>query len=199
MKAAYNQALPHEFTDQNHFFTQEISMKNGLTIALLASALFALPASAQQGPGTVSEAAVMGGKAAGQGQGKRGPVDCSKAKDSKQCKARQEAHQKMMAACKGKAGPERKQCMHEQAQNVDCSKARNPQQCESRKQTYAACKDQSGPQFKRCVQEKMPPADCSKSADAARCEQHQKARDACKDKVGPEHRQCLRDNLAPKK
>ena len=174
-------------------------MKNLLIIASLSAALFALPATAQQGPGTASDAAVMGGKAAGQGQSKRSPPDCSKAKDTEQCKARQEAHQKAVNACKEKAGAERKQCMHEQAQNVDCSKARNPQQCESRKQAYAACKEQSGPQFKRCVQEKMPPADCSKSADAARCEQHQKARDACKDKIGTEHRQCLRDNLTAKK
>ena len=92
-------------------------MKNLLIIASLTTALFAFPAMAQQGPGTAAESAVMGGKAAGQGQGKRGPADCSKAKDAEQCKARQEAHQKMMAACKGKAGPERKQCMHEQARS----------------------------------------------------------------------------------
>ena len=174
-------------------------MKNLLILATLAAALFALPAMAQQGPGTASEAAVIGGKAASQGQSKRGPVDCSKAKDVEQCTARQGAHQKAREACKGKTGAERRQCMHEQAQNVDCRKARNPEQCASRKQAYAACKEQSGPQFKRCVQEKMPPADCSKSADAARCEQHQKAREACKEKTGPEHRQCLRDNLTPKK
>jgi hypothetical protein len=170
-------------------------MKFSLITAALVATLFTLPALAQPAQG-------MGGQGSGVGtgmQGMRSPGDCSKARDMEQCKSRQEAHQKAREACKGKAATERRQCMHEQAQNTDCGKARNPQQCESRKQAYAACESQKGPQFKRCVQEKMPPADCSKAADSARCEQHQKVREMCKDKVGQEHRQCLRDNLAPKK
>jgi hypothetical protein len=180
--AAYNRLL-------SAFFNQETPMKNLLLVASLAAALFTLPAMAQQG---------QDGAPAPQGQKQRGPANCSKAADAAQCQARQAAHQKAMAACKGKAGAERMQCMHEQVQNVDCSKARNPAQCESRKQAYAACKTQSGPQFKQCVQENMPPVDCSKAADPARCAQHQKAREACKDKTGPEHRQCLREHLTAK-
>lgn len=175
-------------------------MKTPLIIGALVAALFSLPAIAQTPPEKGAQAGTeksMPGM--GMQQGQRSPVDCSKAKDAEQCKGRQEAHRKARDACKDKAGPERKTCMHEQAQNSDCGKARNPQQCESRKQAYASCKEQSGPQFKRCVQEKMPPVDCSKSADAARCDRHQKIREMCKDKIGSEHKQCLRDNLAPQK
>lgn len=125
--------------------------------------------------------------------------DCPQGADPAACAAQREARQKMAEACKGKAGPERRQCQHEQMQKIDCSKSRNPPQCEARKKVYAECQDRMGPAFKQCVQQKMPPADCSKAADPARCEQHQKAREACKDKLGPEHRSCLRDILAPTK
>ena len=161
-------------------------MKAFVALTSLVLALASLPAAAQQGGGSGPGA-------------QRGPRDCSQTADPAACNAHRDAHRKMMDACKGKAGPERQQCMHEQAQNVDCGKARNPQQCEARKQAYGECKDQQGPAFKQCVQQKMPPADCSKAADPQRCERHQKAREACKDKVGPEHRSCLRDILAPAK
>ncbi len=133
------------------------------------------------------------------GSGKRQPMDCSKSKNPEACTAHQEARKKAVDACKDKAGPERKQCMHEQMQNVDCGKARSPQQCEARKQAYGECKGQQGPAFKQCVQQKMPSPDCAKSPNPQQCEQHAKVREACKDKVGPEHKACLREKLAPAK
>lgn len=183
-------------------------MKTGITILSIAAALLTLPAQAQQGPGTAlpdtqnvnQRMGPMGsGKGAGPGAGPRQPKDCSKSQNPEACTAHQEARKKAMEACQGKAGPERKQCMHEQKQNVDCGKARNPQQCEARKQAYGECKGQTGPAFKQCVQQKMPSPDCAKSPNPQQCEQHAKVREACKDKAGPEHKACLREKLAPAK
>lgn len=182
-------------------------MNNIFLAAALAAALLSVPAIAQQGPAGVPGAPAMVKEITSpppaaqppSQKAKRGSVDCSKAKDVAQCQARQDAHQKVLEACKDKSGADRKQCMQKQTQNVDCNKSRNPQQCEARKQAYAACKGKTGAQFRQCVQEKMPPIDCSTSAYPARCEQHQKVREICKNKVGQEHRQCLRDNLATKK
>lgn len=184
-------------------------MKTGIAILSIATALLALSAQAQQGPGTALPDTQDFGPGMGQrGQGKspgagprqpRQPTDCSKSQNPQACTAHQEARKKAAAACQGKAGPERKQCLHEQKQNVDCGKARNPQQCEARKQAYGACKGQAGPAFKQCVQQKMSSPDCSKSPNPQQCERHAKARETCKDKTGPEHRSCLREILAPPK
>jgi hypothetical protein len=181
-------------------------MKSLIFAVSMSAALIAWPAIAQQGPAGVpgayglAESVAPAAPPSAQGQrAKRGPADCSNARNVEQCKARQEAHKKMLEACKDKFGVDRKQCLHEQAQAIDCTQARNPQQCESRKQASAACQNQKGAQLRQCVQQKMPPADCSKSPDPARCEQHQKARLLCQDKAGAEHRQCLRDNLTAKK
>lgn len=86
-----------------------------------------------------------------------------------QCKARPEARQKMLDACKDKTGPKHKQCMQEQMQKTDCSQTANPQQCEARKQAYTTVKDQTGAELKSCMKAKMPPVDCSKAADPTRC------------------------------
>ena len=86
-------------------------MKSLVALASIIIAMTALPASAQQGGGL--------GSPGGPG-GQRGPRDCSQAADPTACAAHREARQKAAEACKGKAGPERKQCMREQAQNVDC-------------------------------------------------------------------------------
>jgi len=183
-------------------------MKSLIFAVSLSAALIAWPVIAQQGPAGVPGAYGLAESVAptppappsAQGQrAKRGPTDCANARDVEQCKVRQEAHKKMLEACKDKFGAERKQCLHEQAQAIDCTQARNPQQCASRKQASAACQNLKGAQFRQCVQLKMPPVDCSKSPEPVRCEQHQKARLLCQDKAGPEHRQCLRDNLTGKK
>lgn len=162
-----------------------------LIILAIAGTLFTLPAVAQTAPNETTPGTPGGGRGMGRS------TDCGKAADPARCTARQAAHEQVRAACSDKVGSERRQCMHQQAQQIDCARARVPQQCEARKQAYAACRERSGPDFKRCVQERMPTVDCSQAADPARCQRHQKARDLCRDKLGPEHRQCLRDALAP--
>lgn len=123
--------------------------------------------------------------------------DCNQAADPQACQYMQTQRTQAQETCKGKAGPERQQCMREQAQKVDCSKSRNPEQCEAHKKAVAECKDQTGPAFRQCVQQKTPPVDCSKSANPARCESMQKARAACQDKPQQERRQCMRTQMAP--
>lgn len=167
--------------------------------ALLAS-LICLPAGAQQGAGMGGMNGMGQGSGMSQGGGPRAgaPRDCSLSPNPAACAAHREARSKTFDACKGSAGPQRRQCMRDQMQNFDCSKAGNPQQCEARKMAYKECQGQPGPTFRQCVQQKMPPADCSKAPNQARCDQHQKARAACKDKVGPEHRACLREQFGVK-
>lgn len=162
-------------------------MKKIFSVVAAVATLLCTSADAQPAPGS------------GGGRGMHGKGGCPLAADPEQCLARHQAHQQVMAACRDQRGPERRQCVHAQAQKVDCSQARSPQQCELRKQAYAACQDQAGPAFRQCVDSKMPAIDCSKAVDPARCEQHQNARTACRDKSGPEYRQCLRDILAPAK
>ena len=76
-------------------------MKRPLFVLALIFALFAGPAAAQQGPAGVPGAPLIGAVIApppaptketpDTAQRKRGPADCSKAKQVEQCKARQEA------------------------------------------------------------------------------------------------------------
>lgn len=180
--------------------------KSSLFVTFLAAALLAMPATAQFAAGMQNGMVqgMQGGmgpgmQGGGPAQGMRGQANCSKAGNPEQCAARQQAHRKVFEACKDKVGPERRQCMHQQAQMTDCSQARNPQQCASRKQAYAACQGRNGAQFKRCVQQQAPSSTCAQSSDPALCVQHEKARTACAPVTGPEHLQCLRDILAPAK
>ena len=182
-------------------------MKSILIVAALSAALFTLPVGAQQGPAGVpgvtdlvsAATAVVSPPPAPARQNQRASDDCSEARDTAQCKAREDARKKAQEACRNTRGEARKACVREQAQSYDCSKSRNPQRCENRKLAAVACKDVGGAQYKQCVQQKMPPAECSTAQDAARCAQHQKVRELCKDKISTEHRQCLRDNLVPRK
>lgn len=169
-------------------------MKTRLMIfaSALATTLFCLPAIAQPGPG--------GGMMGNPGQSATTTQrNCSQMNNPAACEARQAARAKAMAACKDKAGTERRQCMHEQRMaGTDCSTSRNPQQCEARKQAYQACKGQTRAKLRQCMQAQMPTVDCSKAPNPQRCEQHQKARIACQDKVGPDHMACLRAQFGAK-
>ena len=87
--------------------------------------------------------------------------DCSQAKDPKGCEARREkaraAFQKARAACEGKQGTERHDCMRTQM----CSSAQDPAKCEARAkeiaekraQAYAACKDKKGAELRSCMRD----------------------------------------------
>ena len=99
-------------------------MKSLLFVLALISGLSALPAAAQQGPAGVPGAPWIGAtiappppppaEAAKTQARKRQPVDCSKAKNVEQCKARQAARKQAREACKGKKGEEYRQCLREQ-------------------------------------------------------------------------------------
>ena len=87
--------------------------------------------------------------------------DCSQAKDPKACEERREkmrtAFQKARAACEGKQGTERRDCMRTQM----CSSAKEPGKCEARAkelaekraQAHAACKDKKGDELRACLRE----------------------------------------------
>lgn len=157
-----------------------------LYVTALLATLFALPVTAQPAP--------MDGMGPG-GMQRHAPRDCAQAPNPERCQAHRAEIDKARAACKSAEGPQRRQCMREQMQQVDCSKTGNPQHCEARKAAHRECQAQTGQDFRQCMQAKKPPVDCAKAPDPARCTQHQKARAACENKVGEDHRACLREQF----
>ena len=97
-------------------------MKNSMQVLAMIFALVAVPAAAQQGPAGVPGAPLIGASIAPTPPPvpaaqkapprKPAPVNCNKAKDVEQCKARQEARK----ACKNKKSAERQQCIQDQLQ-----------------------------------------------------------------------------------
>ena len=87
--------------------------------------------------------------------------DCSKAKDPKACEERREkaraAMKKAHAACDGKKGDERRDCMRKEM----CAGAQDPAKCEThvkdrmgmRAKAFAACKDKKGDDLHACMRE----------------------------------------------
>ena len=87
--------------------------------------------------------------------------DCSQAADPKACEERRQkmraAHEKARAACEGKQGPERGECMRVQM----CAQAQDPAQCEARakemaerrRQAMQACQGKQGEEMKACMRE----------------------------------------------
>ncbi len=87
--------------------------------------------------------------------------DCSKAADPKACEERRakvkEAVSKARAACEGRQGEERRDCMRQQA----CAQAKDPAKCqanakahaERRQQAREACKGKTGAELKNCLRE----------------------------------------------
>jgi hypothetical protein len=76
-------------------------------------------------------------------------VDCDKARNPERCQARQAAR----AACQGKQGAARRQCLEDNMPPPDCSKAPDPGQCATMIAARAACKDKSGPERRQCLRE----------------------------------------------
>lgn len=112
-------------------------MKYYMSYALLAgvtAASFAVAAVAQS---------AAAGATLGKGLGAK-PLNCATAKD----KARCEAINKDIEACKDKTGDEWRECMHRPETVAkftppkprDCSKARNTGRCEAQTQALEACK-----------------------------------------------------------
>lgn len=135
------------------------SLRTAALVSTLAAALFSLPATAQPGPDAGGQGAGMaGGPGMGAGMpGKRGPLDCTKARNPERCQARQEEKQKARAICKGRMGTEYKQCMQQNMPPVDCGKSPNPERCAKRQQARAACKDKVGPEHRQCLRDNLAP------------------------------------------
>jgi len=100
-------------------------------------------------------------------KGKR-MYDCNQAADPKACEERRQkmraAYEKARAACEGKQGPERGECMRvqmcAQAQDPAKCEARAKEQAERRRQAMQACQGKQGEEMKTCMREQRgkPPA-----------------------------------------
>jgi hypothetical protein len=95
-------------------------MKTLIIVASLTAALIAMPAIAQQGPagvpgapGLAPASPLVSPPAVKTHQPKRIPVDCSKAKNKKQCRANQAARKKAIEACRDKVGQDHRQCLRD--------------------------------------------------------------------------------------
>lgn len=173
-----------------------------LFTSILLAGLIALPASAHPGMG-------MGGgpgmESAAPGEPGTRRFDCARAADPKACEThrqtRRDNFDKAREQCRDKAGPERRQCMHEtMVAAEDCTTARHPEQCAARQKAYAECQGKIGREMKLCVRDKMPPPDCRRAADPQRCEERQQARAACRDKAEPTDRAaCWRERRSTEK
>jgi len=126
-------------------------MKASLSVLLaaLSAATFAIAASAQPAGG-----------APGKGPGPH-PMNCAKFKD----KARCEALNKDIEACRDKVGDDWRTCMHQPLPTArfappklrDCSKARNKERCETHNAALAACKDKTTrTEHRKCMAAQSP-------------------------------------------
>jgi hypothetical protein len=123
--------------------------------ALLATALFAASTSLfAQAPQSDKPAP----------KGERRHFDCSQAKDPKDCEQRQAKmramHDKAKAACEGKQGQERRDCMRHEM----CAQTKDAKACEERAEkakaamakARQACEGKAqGPERRDCVREEM--------------------------------------------
>ncbi len=118
-------------------------------IAAVGAATFAIAASAQPAGAGI-------GKASG-----AYPMDCAKAKD----KARCEALNRDIEACKDKVDDEWRDCMHRPPPAAkfaapklrDCSKARNKELCKTHNAALEACKDKTTrAEHRKCMAAQLP-------------------------------------------
>jgi hypothetical protein len=112
------------------------------------------------------------------GKGRR--FDCSQAKDPKACEERvakmKAAHAKAQAACEGKQGEARRECMRLQM----CSQANDPKACEERSakvrsavdKARQACEGKTGNEHRDCMRHEV----CAQAKDPAGCEAKAKSR-----------------------
>jgi len=74
-------------------------------------------------------------------------ADCAAARDPARCLALQQAH----AACRGKRGSAKRQCLKEKLPLPDCSRAPDAQRCLAQQQVQTACQRQSGKALRACL------------------------------------------------
>jgi hypothetical protein len=144
-----------------------------LLATLAAAALGATPAIAQLGPAgvpgifglaesvTAPSPATPPARAA---QRPAGQGECSTSKQPEQCRARQEARKKALAACQGKTGATRNQCLIDQAQSardhqqsLECKKASDPARCLQFQKAHRLCSAKIGPEHRQCLRDILTP------------------------------------------
>lgn len=74
-------------------------------------------------------------------------TDCSKARHPERCQAHKQAAQE----CKGKTGPEFKQCVRTKLPPPDCTKSANPERCAAMQKAREACKGKAGAELRQCL------------------------------------------------
>ena len=115
-------------------------MKSSLLIAALSAALLSLST-------TSAMAEASPGANLTDGPSDPRPADCSQARNSQACAARQQAR----LACKDKKGAAFRQCVVDALPAPDCSQARNPQRCEADQKARVACMGKVGREHKQCL------------------------------------------------
>lgn len=124
-------------------------------------------------------------------------VGCQNQADAASCEARRkarfEARQKAIDACREVVGPDRRRCVRDLRMAAeDCAASASPARCAQVRDAYGRCKSFVGPDMRACMRDELPPPDCTKAADPGRCAAFVKAREACKDKpFGPARRLCV--------
>lgn len=122
-----------------------------MMLAVVCAATFAFTAAAQPAGG-----------GPGKGPGAR-PLDCAKFKD----KARCEALNKDIEACRDKVGDDWRRCMHQPLPSGkyappkvrDCSRAHNKELCEAHNVALETCKDRTTrAEHRKCMAAQLPAA-----------------------------------------
>ena len=123
----------------------------------MAIAMISLPAAAQQGPAGIPgvfslvESVLPAPEPAQNLKKKSSDGDCSKAKNVEQCKAQQDTRKKVLAACKGKTGTARTQCLKQQTRYESCKKSSDPARCLQFEKTYDLCQNKLGQAHRQCL------------------------------------------------
>jgi len=136
-------------------------MKCQLLVALLTTVLCVTPSIAQQGPAGVPGAfgfaeSIVPPPPPAPAPAARSNIDkCAGAKDVKQCKARLEVRAKALAACKGKSGTLRSQCLAQQARSEECSKSSEPARCLQYEKAREVCHNKLGSEHRQCLRDML--------------------------------------------
>jgi hypothetical protein len=137
-----------------------------LLAALAAAALGATPAIAQLGPAGVpgifglAESVTAPPPApppASAAQRPAGQTDCATSKQPEQCRARQEARKKALAACQDKTGAVQKQCASDYQQSLECKKVSDPARCLQHQKARRLCAQKIGPEHRQCLRDNLAP------------------------------------------
>jgi hypothetical protein len=139
-------------------------MKRPFLLAALAAITFGSTlCGAQQGPAGVPGVfglaeSVTGNPSAPARARQPAPQDeCATSKQPEQCRARQEARKKALAACAGKTGAARKQCLSDYQQKQECKKASEPTLCLRQQKARTQCAQKPEAEYRQCLRDILAP------------------------------------------